>query len=133
MMGQVNWEDRGATRKRKAEPVTTLMKSDSAGDIAEYQWRFTLPLVTIILALLAIPLSRSRPRQGKFSKMAVALLVFALYYNLINIAKTWVDQGRIPEFPGIWVAHAIPAILLLILLMQPYIKYRFGLKRTAVS
>jgi len=128
-----HFADPSINYKRKAEPVTILMKSDSTGDIAEYQWRFNLPLVTIILALLAIPLSRSRPRQGRFSKMAIALLVFALYYNLISIAKTWVDQGRIPEFPGIWVAHVIPAMLLLILVMQPYIKYRFGLKRAAVS
>ncbi len=128
-----DFADASVNYKRKAEPVGKLMESQNWGDIAEYQWRLSMPLVTIILGLLAIPLSRSRPRQGRFAKIAVAILVFALYYNLISVAKTWVDQGRIPEFPGIWVAHIIPALLLVFLVMQPYMQYRFKRKTATAS
>ncbi len=119
-----DFADSSVDYKRKAVSIDKLMESDSWGDMAEYQWRLSMPVVTVILGLLAIPLSRSRPRQGRFAKIAVAILVFALYYNLVSVARTWVDQGRIPEFPGMWVAHIVPALLLAFLIMQPYMKYR---------
>ncbi len=127
-----DFADSSVNYKRKAVPIGKLMDSDSWGDMAEYQWRLSMPVVTVILGLLAIPLSRSRPRQGRFAKIAVAILVFALYYNLVSVARTWVDQGRLPEFPGMWTAHVLPVMLLVFLIAQPYMKYRFMRKaRTA--
>ncbi len=114
--------------KRKAEPLARLAGSDNTGDLAEYQWRLSMPLTTLILGLLAVPLSRSRPRQGRFGKLFVAILVFALYYNLLSLARTWVDQGKVSALPGIWWAHLIPAAILIMLLLQPYA--RFHLERT---
>lgn len=114
--------------KRKAEPLARLAGSDNTGDLAEYQWRLSMPLTTLILGLLAVPLSRSRPRHGRFAKLFVAILVFALYYNLLSLARTWVDQGKVSALPGIWWAHLIPAAILIMLLLQPYA--RFHLERT---
>lgn len=108
--------------KRKAESLASLMKSEQPGDLAEYQWRLSMPLVTLILGLLAVPLSRSRPRQSRYAKLFVAILMFALYYNLLSIARTWVDQGRLGAFPGLWWAHVIPVLVLAILLAQPYFR-----------
>lgn len=123
--------DNGLGYKRKAQPLARLADSSHPGDLAEYQWRLSIPVATLILGLLAVPLSRSRPRQGRFAKLFVAILMFALYFNLLSLARTWVDQARVPALPGIWWAHLIPAAILLFLLVKPYLRLRPGRRRTA--
>ncbi len=114
----------GVGYKRKALPLARLAQSEHSGDLAEYQWRLSMPVATLILGLLAVPLSRSRPRHGRFARLFAALLVYALYYNLLTLAKTWLDQGKVAPLPGLWWAHVIPALLLLALLLQPYVRLR---------
>ena len=48
----------------------------------------------LLLALAAIPLSRSRPRQGRYAKMLLALVIYALYFNLLDVSRSWVEQGN---------------------------------------
>ena len=45
------------------------------------------------MTLAAIPLSRSRPRQGRYAKMLLALAIYAVYFNLLDVARSWVEQG----------------------------------------
>ncbi len=57
------------------------MKSDQPRDIAEFQWRLSRPIATILLALIAVPFSRVPPRQEKGEKnYYAAAIVFAIYY-----------------------------------------------------
>jgi len=119
--------------KRKAVPLERLRESTNSGDLAEYQWRLSMPLITIILGLLAIPLSRSQPRQGRYAKLFAALLMYTLYYNLASLGRTWVDQGKVAAIPGIWWVHLIPLTILFLMLAQPYLKHRWGVrKRSAI-
>ncbi|MGI9228758.1 MAG: LPS export ABC transporter permease LptF [Gammaproteobacteria bacterium] len=93
--------------KRKAATINALGQSKAPPDIAELQWRLSRPLATILLALIAIPLSRNSPRQGKNESVFIAALVFAVYYNLSGVARSWVEQGVVGEFPGIWWLHGL--------------------------
>ncbi|MDE2149555.1 MAG: LPS export ABC transporter permease LptF, partial [Gammaproteobacteria bacterium] len=54
-----------------------LGRSDSAADIAELQWRLSTPLSTLLLGMLGVPLSRAKPRQGKYAKMGLAILLYS--------------------------------------------------------
>ena len=47
------------------------------------------------LLLLALLLIRNTQRSGKGSHMALALMSFAVYYNLINFGQNWVAKGQI--------------------------------------
>ncbi len=96
-----------------AASTAHLVHSSSARDIAELQWRLSTPLSTILLGLLAIPLSRGRPRQNRYEKFGVAILIYSTYYLLCTSARTWVQHGVIGGFPGIWWAPAILVLLLL--------------------
>lgn len=53
-----------ASRKLAAIPTAALLASDEPGVRAEFQWRIAMPVSVVLLALLAVPLSRSNPRQG---------------------------------------------------------------------
>lgn len=74
---------------------------------AEFQWRISEPLSVILLALLAVPLSRSQPRQGRFARMFMAILIYAIYSNLLGVSKHWVSQSIVSPFVGLWWVHLL--------------------------
>jgi lipopolysaccharide export system permease protein len=81
--------------KVKSASTSELNLSSEPEDRAELQWRISTPISTLLLALAAIPLSRSRPRQGRFAKILVALGIYAIYFNLLDVARSWVEQGSL--------------------------------------
>jgi lipopolysaccharide export system permease protein len=79
--------------KPKAQNSFVLRESDAPADQAEYQWRLSTAVSTMLLALLAVPLGRSRPRQGRFARLTLAVIIYAVYFNALGISRTWVEQG----------------------------------------
>lgn len=104
--------------KPREMSFTSLMKSSQLEHIAERQWRISVPLSMIVLALLAVPLSKSRPRAGRYGRLAVALLVFIVYFNMLSAAKAWIEQARISPLLGLWWVHG--SVLLLTALLIGY-------------
>lgn len=105
--------------KRRAASTQVLAGSDDSRDVAEFQWRLSVPLTTLLLALLGVPLSRTAPRRGRYAKVAAAIIVYVLYYNLCAMAKSWTEQGVVGAFPGMWWAPVLLAGCLLVLLLRP--------------
>ncbi len=100
----------------RARPVSQLWVSDDLEEIAELQWRIGVPLSTLLLGFLAVPLSKARPREGRYGRLAVGMLVFIVYLNMMNAAKAWIEQGTISPTLGIWWVHGCVLLLLLGLL-----------------
>lgn len=75
----------------------------------EFQRRVSAPLVLLILAVMALPLSRRLPRQSRFASLPWALLVYVIYTNLVTAAISWARQGFTPEWLGIWWVHCLLA------------------------
>lgn len=102
-----------------ASSSPTLARSASSEDIAEFQWRLSTSLSTLLLGLVAIPLSTAMPRSGRQARFTTAFLIYFGYYLLSTSARTWVQHGTIPEFPGIWWAPCLLALLLLAFARMP--------------
>jgi len=85
----------------------SLLGSSNHEDIAELQWRLSLPLTVLILALIAVPLARVKPRQGRFAKFLPAVAIYIVYYNLFTISRRWVVSGVLPGFIGVWWVHGL--------------------------
>ena len=90
----------------RAMATAALMGSSDAEEVAELHWRAGIPLATFILAVLAVPLSKSQPRAGRYGRLAVGLLMFIIYFNLLSAGKSWLEQGVVPPAVGLWWAHA---------------------------
>jgi lipopolysaccharide export system permease protein len=105
--------------KTKSTNTFELSSSKDNADTAEFQWRISTPLSALLLALLAIPLSRSRPRQGQYARVIAALIIYAVYFNLLDVSRTWVEQGTALS---IWWAPGSMALLVLILYL-PWKKF----------
>ena len=98
--------------KRKAAPTWQLARSLASPDIAELQWRLSTPVSAFLMGLLGFPLSRARPREGKYAKLFISALTYAVFYNLQLLAKTWVEQGVVKSIPGLWWPHLLLALLI---------------------
>jgi lipopolysaccharide export system permease protein len=75
--------------------------------LSELQWRLSTPISTLLLGLCGLPLSRVRPRQSRYARFGVAILIYALYYLVCMSARSLVQQGIVPGFPGLWWAPAL--------------------------
>ena len=91
-----------------------LASSGSSEDNAELQWRLSTPISTLLLGLLGIPLSRTKPRQNRYSKFGTAIVIYFAYYLICTSARTWVQHGVIGKFPGIWWAPALLGVFLVV-------------------
>lgn len=70
--------------------MSQLLKSESKSpaEMAELHWRITLILAEPLMALIAVPLSRVNPRQGRFAKILPALLLYLIYFLLQSSLKS---------------------------------------------
>lgn len=84
-----------------------LLRSGSAHAMAEVHWRIAAPVSVLTLALLAVPLSRSRPREGRYAKMLIALLAYVVYSNLLAVAKDMVEDQQVSVALGLWWVHGL--------------------------
>ena len=74
---------------------------------AELQWRFAMPISVLILSLLAIPLSRVKPRQGRYGQLLPAILIYTLYVNCLLMGRNWIERGVIHYSMGLWWVHGL--------------------------
>jgi lipopolysaccharide export system permease protein len=96
-----------SARKMSEVPTRQLLTSADKSQQAEWQLRSSWPLMALVLAGCAVPLSRLRPRQGRFSRVWLATLCFALYANLLPLAAAWYERSYTPAWLGLWWVHAL--------------------------
>ena len=98
-------------------PSVSLLGSHAPSEIAEFQWRVSMPLMALVLAILAVPLSELRPREGRYARIGYAILLYFIYVNLITAARSWLEKGSLKPMPGLWWPHllllAVAGLLLL--------------------
>lgn len=118
---EILMEDQAVEKRRRnyaAKSTSELMKSNDIEAIAELQWRFAIPLTIPILAMIAVPLSSVNPRQGRFGKIVPGLALFFGYYILLILAKSAVEDGKIPTQVGLWWIHLLGLVTAILLLIR---------------
>jgi lipopolysaccharide export system permease protein len=76
---------------------------------AELHWRLAAPLSVIVLTLLALPLSKSSPREPRYARLLIAILTWLIYYNGLLFGRSWISQGKLAPAFGLWWVY-LPAI-----------------------
>lgn len=96
--------------KRKSSKINSisskeLFKTGNQESFAELQWRLSPAISIIVLGLLAIPLAHSEPREGRGFRVVLGILVYILYGNLLYLCRSWMIEGILPLYIGMWWVH----------------------------
>lgn len=120
-----------ATDNKSDEAATLsseeLIKQNTAATKAELHWRITLILAVPLMALIAVPLSRVNPRQGRFAKILPALLLYLIYFLLQSSFKSAGSAGKLDAaifMPMVNVAFLLLGIVLNSWDSAPMYKFR---------
>jgi lipopolysaccharide export system permease protein len=84
-----------------------LVRSDRVEYAAELQWRLAVPVMLFVSLWLVLPLGNAPPRQGRFGRLLVGIVLYMLYLNGLMLLKKYIGDGRFPVFPGLWMIHAM--------------------------
>lgn len=95
--------------------TAALWKSDQPEERANLHYRLSLPVLVLVVAILAVPLSRTNPRQGRYAKMIPAVLLYIIYLVAIQGVRGAIEDGKIEQPWAIWLVH--PPFLILGLLL----------------
>ncbi len=89
------------------KPPQELWRSSRIADRVELRWRISIPVILVVLALLAVPLSYIAPRQGRYGKIGMALLIYIVYLNLMAYTRAQLEAESLPLAFGFWWVHLI--------------------------
>lgn len=91
-----------------------LIQSPTPVNLAELSWRVGLGLSGMVLLTLGLAMTHVNPRAGRGMPFALALLVFVVYYNMINVGQNWIANGKMQLLPFMFGLHAGLALLAMI-------------------
>ncbi|MGX5220395.1 MULTISPECIES: LPS export ABC transporter permease LptF [Pseudomonas] len=117
--------------EREAVPTRELIGSDDQRYKSELQWRISLPILVFVVTLMAVPLSRVNPRQGRFLKLLPAILLYMGYLSILIAARGAMDKGRIPYGLGLWWVHGVFIAIGLLLLYWEPIRLKWASRRSS--
>ena len=104
--------------RRSALSTRDLLDNPEPFNVAELQGRIAPVLLSLVFAVLAVPLSRTSPRQGQYARLSLAILIYIIYTNMLNVARAWLQKGEISPWLGMWWVHALMLALGLFLFLQ---------------
>ena len=84
-----------------------LAQSDDPLDRAEFAWRANAPPLTLVLLLLALPLSRQSPREPRYGRLLLAVVSFYLYYLLLALGRAQIGKGHWHSEAPLWALHFV--------------------------
>ena len=100
--------------------TVTLFGRRDAEARAEFQWRVAAPVSTLLLVLLAVPLSRSSPREGRYGRVMLGALLCIVYLNTLSMARVWVERDLVPSWLGMWWVHVLLGLLVAYLMAREF-------------
>lgn len=96
-------------------PLADLIADATPEARAELAWRLGVPISALVLAVMAIPLSFVNTRARRSYGMAIALLLYFIYNNLMSFTQAWVAQGKLNPWTGMLSPHLLMLFAVLIL------------------
>lgn len=102
------------SERLKSIPTTALLNNSTLANRVEFQRRLTPAISILLLALCAPLLVQFNPRENRYGKFVIAILIYALYLNSQYIFKALIEDKKLAIIPGIYTAHIVFFGLLLL-------------------
>jgi len=101
-----------------------LLSSSKLEHRIALQWRLSIPIMLLVVAVLAIPLSRTDPRSGSFARILPAVILYFVYLVSLNAMRGALEAGTIPPGVTLLPVHLVFLALGLVLLLSEKISMR---------
>lgn len=119
-----------ALRKSRVEalPTASLISSENLKEQAALQWRLFMPFMVPIVAMIALALSETSHRKGRYFKLLPGILIFFLYLVMLGNARSQIEKAVLPASIALWIVHGGFFALALVLFNYAQIKHAALLK-----
>ena len=84
----------------------------------ELHKRLSIPFACILLGLIGAPLGIRRSRSGKSAGIAIALLVFLVYFIILSGATNLAETGTVPAYQAYWVPNILMTVTALFFIIK---------------
>jgi lipopolysaccharide export system permease protein len=91
----------------------------------ELHKRLSIPFACILLGLIGAPLGIRRSRTGKSAGIAIALLVFLVYFIILSGATNLAETGTLPAYLAFWVPNVLMTVAAIIFILMKGPEYNF--------
>jgi len=100
--------------------VKTSKKKDRTffKTLIDYHKKFSIPLASVVLGLIAVPLGIQSDVRKRSSGLAFGLVFFLIYYILLTVGTSLGKTGKLPPYIGIWMPNVVMGVLSAILIYQ---------------
>jgi lipopolysaccharide export system permease protein len=88
---------------------------------AALQWRMSTPLMVLIIVLLAVPLSRTNPRQGRYARLLPAILIYFVYLLSLNAVRGSLETGEYSVITSLLPVHLLFLLIGSMLIMSEWL------------
>lgn len=88
----------------ETQTTESLIGMTDAQSVAQLHWRFSLPVMALVVALIAVPLSKVNPRQGRYAKLVPSILIYLLYLTLLSSVRSRIEEGDAQAL-HLWIVH----------------------------
>ncbi|MBN3859599.1 LPS export ABC transporter permease LptF [Neisseriaceae bacterium PsAf] len=104
-------KDNDLAARKDSLSSRVLLNSDNPVLKSTLMWRLSIPIATIILALLAIPLAYTNPRVNKNYNIIIAIVIFFIYQNSLILMRNLIAKETVGFWTGLLVVHGIMLFL----------------------
>ena len=105
--------------KRTVTPTLELLKATDSASRAELEHRIAAPLAIFTLILIAVPLVVISPRQKNTGRFFLAFLAYFAFFNLQQLAESWLDSGITPMWlTSLWYQVLIVILVYLVIIPE---------------
>ncbi len=89
----------------KAVNTLSLIQNPTPPYQGELAWRLGMTFAAMNLLVVALAVTSANPRVGRGGNLALALFIFVIYYNFINLGQSWISAGKVPLVPYVLALH----------------------------
>ena len=108
-----------------ALPTRDLFGSDDIKAQAALHWRFSLPTTVIVVSLLALALSKTDRRRGRYLTMLPAIFLYLVYLVSLSGIRSEIEKGEFPMV-ALWLVHWVFLMVAVILVYKDeLLRWRF--------
>lgn len=101
-------------RQLKTDALSTMELFAREGNQyrSTLHWRFSLPITVLVVTVLALAMSKTNPRKGRYARMLPAIVIYLFYIVLLSAVRNLMEEGNLQPY-AIWLLQAFAFLVAL--------------------